>query len=466
MENKIATTTLSIGLTFMTAIAEAEMDDATNTLPEAKPGQCYAKVIIPARYEIKSEKVLVREESEKIESIPAKYETVEERVLIEEAKEELVPIPAKYEAVTERVEIRPKRSMWVTSLKKSGIPVSPVLLSSAKSGGVDIDAAIPGMCYQEYYTPTQFKTETKDVLISEASEKIKIIPAQYEWVEKKVLVKEASKKIVEVPATFDTITEKVLVEPARTTWKKGTGLVERIDNTTGEIMCLVEIPAKYKTVKKRIIKTPTTMKEVEIPAVYKTVKVKKLISPPQEQRIKTPEGYKTVSKKIKVADASFIWHAVHDTTKPKGEWTGNQVCLKEIPAKYKTFQKRVVKSPATIEKKTIPAVYKTIKVNKLISKAAEKRTKVPAEYKTVSKRLKVGDERLEWRQVLCETNMNKSIIAQLQKSLKNAGFNPGPADGILGRGTLRAVDNYQLDRGLPRGGLTLKTLSSLGIEHY
>ncbi len=82
-----------------------------------------------------------------------------------------------------------------------------------------------------------------------------------------------------------------------------------------------------------------------------------------------------------------------------------------------------------------------------------------------TKQLKVRDERLERRQVLYETNMNKSIIIQLQDSLRSAGYNPGPIDGRLGSGTLRAVDNYQRDKDLPRGELTLKTLSALGIEY-
>ena len=82
-----------------------------------------------------------------------------------------------------------------------------------------------------------------------------------------------------------------------------------------------------------------------------------------------------------------------------------------------------------------------------------------------AKQLKGRDEPLERRQVIYETNMNKNIIIQLQRSLRSAGYNPGPIDGRLGSGTLRAVDNFQRDKDLPRSGLTLKTLSVLGIEY-
>lgn len=464
MRNKGFTMAVSMGFTLLGTAAQAEPIDNTNTLPDAKPGQCYAKVMIPANYETKTEKVLVQEASEKIESIPAKYEWVEEKVLVKEASSKLIPVPAVYETVSEKIEVSPRQTVWVNTLDKRGVPVSSTLLTAAKTGGVDVDGAIAGMCFKEYFQPTQFKTETKDVLVSEASENIKIIPAKYEMVEKKVLVKEAAKKIVEIPVSYETVTEKVLVEPAKTVWKKGNGLVEKVDNTTGEIMCLVEIPAVYKTITKKVVKSPATTKVVEIPAVYETVKMRKLVSPAKETRTKTPEAYKTVSKQVKIADAKFSWYAVHDTAKPEGKWTGNQICLKEIPAKFETFKKRVVKSPATIKKEEVPAVYDVIKVRKLVAAAQEKRTKIPEEFKMVTKRQKVGDERLEWRQVLCETNMTKEIVLQVQEALKKAGYDPGSVDGVVGGATLRAVDNFQRSKDLPRGGLTIRTLETLGVK--
>ena len=464
MPRKKISIAVSVGAALFNVAVQAEPVDATNTLPAAKPGQCYAKVMIPARYETKNEQVLVGEEAEKIEPVEAVYQVVDQQVLVKKEDVKLIPVPAVYQMAQEKIEISPQQTLWVNDLGKKGIPVSPALLSAAKAGGVDVDAAIPGMCFQEYFQAPQFRTEDKDILVSEKSENIRIIPAKYEWVEKKVLVKEAAKKIVNVPATYETVTEKVLVEPAKTVWKKGNGLVERIDNTTGEIMCLVEIPAKYKTLSKRVVKTPATIKEVEIPAVYKMVKVRNMVAPASEKRSAVLEGFKTVSRQIKVADASFAWHALHDEKKSAGQKTGNQICLKEIPAKYHEYKKKVLKTAATVKKETIPAEYATVKLSKVVSNANEKRTKIPAEYKTVTKRKKISDERLEWRQVLCETNMTKDIVARVQGALEKAGHNVGSVDGVIGGATLRAVDAYQRKKGLPRGGLTIRTLESLGVE--
>jgi peptidoglycan hydrolase-like protein with peptidoglycan-binding domain len=43
-------------------------------------------------------------------------------------------------------------------------------------------------------------------------------------------------------------------------------------------------------------------------------------------------------------------------------------------------------------------------------------------------------------------------VAQVQELLKEAGFNPGPIDGILGPRTKEALRRYQADRGLPATG--------------
>ncbi len=45
--------------------------------PNAKPGECYARVFVPPRYQTVTQRVLSRQASERVETIPAKYEEVE-----------------------------------------------------------------------------------------------------------------------------------------------------------------------------------------------------------------------------------------------------------------------------------------------------------------------------------------------------------------------------------------------------
>ncbi len=234
---------------------------------------------------------------------------------------------------------------------------SVVTAGSAAAGAMLLPPqAKTGECYARVFIPPTFKTMTekvlkrapserleiepatygmaeKRILVKEASERLELVPAQYGWAEEKVLVKEASTRIEKVPAKYEWKTEKILVKPAYSMWKKGRGPIEKIGNATGEIMCLVEVPAVYKTVKKKVmvspptvrtinipaeyktvkkkvmIKPPTTHKVV-IPAVYKTVKVKTLVTAPKERRITIPPEYQTVTKTEKVTEGHMEWRRI------------------------------------------------------------------------------------------------------------------------------------------------------------
>ena len=51
-----------------------------------------------------------------------------------------------------------------------------------------------------------------------------------------------------------------------------------------------------------------------------------------------------------------------------------------------------------------------------------------------------------------EQALNHEQIQQVQKHLKDAGFDPGPIDGILGESTRAAVREFQQKHGLPQTG--------------
>ncbi len=443
------------------AADEGGMAGAGILPPNAKPGECYAKVMTPAQYKTVQEKVIVHEAGEKIDVIPAKYDWAEVRVPTSQATEKLVAVPATYETVTEKVEVEPAHTVWRTGPGSKASIASPQLTLSALAMGLP-KVAKPGQCYNEFYQPARYETKEDKILKRAAAEKITTSEPEFEWVEEKVLVKEAAEKIVEVPAQYEVVTEKVLESPAYTTWKKGRGPNQKIDNATGEIMCLVEIPAKYKTIEKQVLKTPATIKKIEIPAEYKMVKVKKIKNTAGEKREPIQAEYQTLQKREKVADAKIGWYLAG--TSGEGKATGTTLCLSEVPARHETITKQVLKSDATVKKVEVPATFKTMRMRKLVSPAKENRIKIPAKYEIVPKRTKIADAKQEWRPVLCETNTTKDLVLQIQRSLKTAGFNPGQIDGVLGRDTMAAVDAYQRKHSLAHGGLTLQTLDKLGIR--
>ena len=440
--------------------AAGDMGDMGEMLPNAKAGECYAKVMIPAEFKTETQEIVKRPASEKIEIIPASYKTVVDQILVKPSVEKIVPVAAVYATEVEKVEIEPARLVWQRGSGKSAKLASSSMVVAANALGLPKKSEV-GECYSEYHQPELFKTETIKVLIKDASKKFTVVPASYETVEEKVLVSEASERLIEVPAEYDTVTEQVLQSPAYTTWKKGRGPVERVDHGTGEIMCLVEVPAEYKTITKRVLKSKAATRKESIPAKYIVKKVRKVVAVASEKAVDIPAEYKEVTKRVKVSDAKTSWVASGGNA--DGKKTGSTLCMVQIPAKYSTVEKRVVKSPASVQKVVVPAVYQPQKVRKLVTAAQEKVISIPAKKQTVSKRVQVSSPKLEWRSILCQTNMTADMNLKIQNALHKAGYNPGPIDGVIGRQTLLAVDAFQRKNNLSTGGLTLRTLKELGV---
>ena len=170
----------------------------------------------------------------------------------------------------------------------------------------------------------------EQVVVKPAWKRVTVVPAEYAQVEEKVLVREAYRREIEVPALYNTYFEKVMDKPARQVWKPGRGTVEKVDPNTGEILCLVEeeavyktverkelarpasktyqdVPAEYATVTKTVVKTPEHTQEVEVPAVMETRRVSKLVTPPQATKVAVAAEYATVNKQVMAALRGAEW---------------------------------------------------------------------------------------------------------------------------------------------------------------
>ncbi len=227
---------------------------------------------------------------------------------------------------------------WMGSTVFAAAPPTTVIPPVFLPAG---DMALPanaqaGKCYARAFEDPTYRTETEEVLKRQASERIELIPAQTEMVQQQVLVRAAYEREDVLPAQFDTVTEEILVKPASTRWKKGRGLVEKVSNFTGEIMCLEEVPVEYKTITKQIVTAPATKKLVQVPAEYKTVMVNKLITPATEKRIAIPAEYQTVTKTVKASEGKMVWQEVLcETNAP--ELAKSQPALTEIHAQSRSI---------------------------------------------------------------------------------------------------------------------------------
>lgn len=430
----------------------------------AKPGECYARVWVDPIYATKSKRILVQPESNKIATLDAKYEWVEESVMIQPEEQKLIEVPAEYRTVSEEIMVSPAIKEWKTQVE-NGRPVSDDVLAAAAKGGIKLDSSNIGECFHEHYKPAIVRETVKQVEVSPKSFEIKTIPAKYQWVEKKILVKEASTRIIDHPAKFEEFTEQVVDKPAHRMWKKGSGPIQKIDAATGEIMCLVDVPETYKTVTRNKLVKEAYTETIEIPAEYETIKVRELVSPAREERIEIAAGIETVTGTEISKKAEFVWHEVTDNTMSPKTRTGNTICLTEEKAEYKTVERQFLVKPASTRTEIIPAVYETRKVHKLVTPASEIATKVPAVYETVSYQELEKAGHMDWRSILCETNITKDLVLDLQNTLNKKGYNAGKADGVIGWRTIRAINKYQEDHDLPVDKhLNMKTISSLGLR--
>ena len=70
MTNKPLLKACMLGFAAGVAAPLLAIDDNTNTLPNAKPGECYAKVMVPAQHRDETTTVVVKEAAQKVEVIP------------------------------------------------------------------------------------------------------------------------------------------------------------------------------------------------------------------------------------------------------------------------------------------------------------------------------------------------------------------------------------------------------------
>lgn len=216
--------------------------------------------------------------------------------------------------------------------------------------------ARPGECYARVFNPAVYETHPEQVVKTQESERVEIVPAKYEEVQEQVLVKPATTRIEVVPAVYETVEEQVMVQPATTrmetvpaqfetvtervmvkpsmwVWRRASegasSNVTRVDPASGEVLCLVEIPAEYQTVTKQVIKSPATTRAVEVPAEYRTVTRQVLVTPATTREVEVPAEYATVAVTKMVEPA-------RETRVP-------------IPAEYTTVQRTVLAQPAQEE---------------------------------------------------------------------------------------------------------------------
>ena len=376
-------------------------------LPNAKPGQCFAKSKVPATYKTVSKRVLIQKASSKRVLVRApQYQWVNKKVLVRKASYRTRTQPAQYRTVNQRVMVKPAYNTW----KKGHGAITRI---DNATGEI--------MCRVK--VPAVYKNVQKRVLVRPAKTIRTLVPAVYKNTRSMKATAPALYKTVKRPARYKTQSYRVKVGGARYVWKP--------------VLCQTNAPKGYKaTVKHKPVTRTTTHKKQyrnngisrqDYLRVMSAGKVKKttartktkanIISQSDYQRVMSAGKKRAAPAKAKAGISQADYQRVMNAGKSK---TSNA----------KKVEKRAVLKP-------------------------KKTTAAPATKATATKATADAGQ---------DMNTNKtSIVLGIQKALKAKGFDPGSTDGKMGAGTAAALKAFQSSRGLPVGVLTKDTFRALGL---
>lgn len=361
-------------------------------------------VVTTPTYETYREEVMVKPASYRLVTEPATYRTVEERVLVAPAYTELTVEPAEFETVTERVLIEEGATQYqvaggsrptfetVTNANlyygsPTGVPggfastdygnvldpngrrgvdnpsdpfnpsnpngffndpnspmvASPATYATNSGAGNLFDPANPNSPFSADYV----KANGLDAAQTRAAELLQ--QAQVGSIAPYVET-EARVELDRIPRSFRTEAERIEVTPAYMTYRELPSSCE-----TGNCLsfCLVEVPAEYQTVTRRIAEacaegyTPASIEQggedycVRLkytPAVYGARQI--MVGKPEMTQRQTEAKYRTVSVRKLVKPARTVERTVE--------------------AKYETITRRVVDRESYVRYELVPAEYKTV----------------------------------------------------------------------------------------------------------
>ena len=173
--------------------------------PNARPGECYAKVFIPPTFKTVTERVLVRDASDTLEAIPAKYDWVEEKVLVKEASTELETTPAEFATREHTIQVNSGHTDWEINKFAN-------CTNSKDQPAKDV------FCLVKH--PAECKTIQTQCLVKPAGVRTVCIPAQYETRRFQKLVCAATTRRVCIPAEYETVEKTIKVCDGRMAWQR------------------------------------------------------------------------------------------------------------------------------------------------------------------------------------------------------------------------------------------------------
>jgi hypothetical protein len=323
-------------------------------------------------------------------------------------------------------------------------------LATAQESGDLPPNATPGHCYGKLLIPEQtetyseqvvdqasrteikvipavYGTTTQTVVASEAHVEYDTVPATYKTITEVIVIKPAITRKVTVPAVYGEVTEQILVREAHNEWRRGARrpgdvVVPGSDKLlpTGEVICLIAIPAEYRTVTHTVVKIPEQVREVVEPAVTETI-----------------------TRKVVDAPARVLEH--------------------QVPATYKTVTVTTIVQPERTEAIVIPATYRTVTKTRVVAASHFEWRVIDCKAEVASATPHAEDSVPRHYYATGLAHGGDSETQALQEALQKRGYYGGPLNGRFTAATQWAMTRFQRDNHLARGAFDEATANALGI---
>ena len=501
-----------------TRIVERPAEYSTVTEQVLVKEESKRMVAVPATYETYTEQVETQAASKRIIPIPGEYTTITDDQIYMGTTDGVSSAkgakPSNFD---------PSAAAAVgAALAKEG-DASGVGVGAGNGGGAgsrgtngrrgvngstaEGDLAMTGAIMPYYTSVGSVELERIPMEYETTTERVEVSPASTKWVKRKADKNCLSANpddclvwcLVEVPAEYKTVTKTApagcaagytrssrtgangreeCVRVKQTAAQYGTRQIVKAAPSYREEV----IPAKYATVTKQRVVTPATVREEVIPAEYKTVTKRVLSKAATFDRVAVPGEYKTSSYTYRSGlslkpgyrwtNSGLVYNPAYDPASssysgapaPTGAGPGadgSGGAVGGMVAGDKPADANSAAVYANWDAAGCPAGYSYNADSGVCSKTVN----VPAEYTTVTKRAvsrKGGFS--EWREVVCANKITTSMVQQVQRALKDRGYDPGPIDNVIGTQTKAALVKFQKANGLPVGNMDFETLKALGVK--
>jgi hypothetical protein len=469
--------------------------------PNAAPGQCFTKVLVPEIDTTITEHVMIQPEKTEIKVIPGECRMEDKTILVKEETVELIPVPATYKTVSETIVVKPGYTRTETIPATYETITEQVKVKDGYTAwrpGATVAGYAPGAANSYGAAPTSRPSGTYGTGVIEHN------PA-YGGMLTKVLPTGEVLCLVEVPPEYKTITKQILKTPART-----------VD---------IPVPPETRVITRQVVDIPAHTEKRIIPAIYDHVKIK-VCSGDRTQPYTIPAVFTDYTRTKVATPSRFEWKQVDCKTdvvhadygapphygppppvktygetpppppkhygapppKTYGEAPPPPVYKKPPPKTYgeapppPPVYKKPPPPPKTYGEAPPPPVYKKPPPPPSYGAIPPKHGKqchttttcddepTPATYAPPPSTYVPPKPAYTKSEVTTAPSPTYEAstggdraVAGLQAALASRGYYSGPQNGLFTQDTMRAMVKYQEDNHLAAGRYTGETANSLGI---